>query len=148
MTDEHAAQLAPQIATIDPWHRLEISETAIFELLAKPAPDQLRRTILSNGVPVGAIVVRRDWLLGPYLRHLSLIANARGIGLGDTAIEWLVTYTTAEKQRNIWLCVSEFNTPAQRFYIRHGFEAVQTLDDLVKPGENEILMRRRLPRAT
>ena len=48
--------------------------------------------------------------------------------------------------RNLWLCVSGFNTDAQRLYRAHGFERVATLDGLVREGDDELLMRKRLAR--
>ena len=48
--------------------------------------------------------------------------------------------------RNLWLCVSAFNVAAQRFYARHGFERVATLAGLLRDGDDELLMRKRLAR--
>jgi ribosomal protein S18 acetylase RimI-like enzyme len=45
---------------------------------------------------------------------------------------------------NIWACVSGFNTRAQQFYEKHGFERMAVLDDLVRPGFAEVLIRKRL----
>lgn len=116
-----------------------------MKMLASEDPAELRMAITIGSDAVGALVVRQDWLLGPYLRHLSIAQSARGQGLGAFALLWLENYARDRNQRNIWLCVSEFNTAARRFYTRHHFETMTTITDLVVTGENEILMRRQLP---
>jgi hypothetical protein len=40
--------------------------------------------------------------------------------------------------------VSAFNPGAQRLYRAHGFEQVAALGDLVRDGDDELLMRKRL----
>jgi ribosomal protein S18 acetylase RimI-like enzyme len=42
--------------------------------------------------------------------------------------------------------VSAFNPVAQRLYKAHGFELVAALDGLVRDGDDELLMRKRLSR--
>jgi ribosomal protein S18 acetylase RimI-like enzyme len=153
MTAEAAATLAPRIAGIDPWHRLAIApdrlarqfaprdgvEIRLVTLAEAPAPDAL-----AQNAPVGAVVIRRDWLLGPYLQHLSVLPEAQGHGAGRAALALLDHLARADGHRNAWLCVSAFNERALTFYRRHGFTAAAHLPDLVRPGDSEILMRRRL----
>lgn len=144
MTGPFAAKLAPQIAAIDPWHRLGIQSAIINKMLSRSSPEHLRRAITMKDQPIGAIVVHLDWLLGPYLKHLSILPTAQGQGAGTAALHWLVTLARERQQPNLWLCVSGFNHEAQQFYQKNSFEIVGTIDDLVKTGETEILMRRRL----
>jgi len=42
----------------------------------------------------------------------------------------------------VFLCVSAFNTRAQRFYARMGYEPIGVWRDYVIAGEDEILMRK------
>ncbi|MEO5344637.1 MAG: hypothetical protein H7842_15210, partial [Gammaproteobacteria bacterium SHHR-1] len=46
---------------------------------------------------------------------------------------------------NIWLLVSRFNQPARHFYLAHGFAELCCIEDLLLAGEDEVLMRKRLP---
>ena len=48
------------------------------------------------------------------------------------------------RYRNLWLCVSEFNSEARRLYERQGYELAGRLDSLVFDGLDELLMRKRL----
>ena len=42
----------------------------------------------------------------------------------------------------MYLCVSDFNSGARRFYQRLGYEEVGMLRDLLLPGKAEVLMRK------
>ena len=50
----------------------------------------------------------------------------------------------ARKSRQLWLCVTTFNTRARAFYERFGFEEVAVLDKLATEASDEVLMRKRL----
>jgi ribosomal protein S18 acetylase RimI-like enzyme len=78
------------------------------------------------------------------LKQLSIEEDALSADAGSFAIDWLVDLAQQNNQLNIWLCVSQFNDRAQRFYSSNGFEVSAVLDDLIVAGENETLMRRRL----
>jgi ribosomal protein S18 acetylase RimI-like enzyme len=143
MTAEAADELAGRIAEIDPWRRLAIPADRIRRLLEAGHGLEIRAIQIANR-PVGAIVVQCDWLLGPYLQHLSVLPEAQARGAGTRALAWLEGIARRDGQSNIWLCVSAFNSQALAFYARHGFVEAANLPDLVRPGEDEILMRRRL----
>ena len=64
-------------------------------------------------------------------------------GIGARVLAWYESEARGHF-RNLWLCVSGFNPDAQRLYRQHGFEHVATLDGLVRDGDDELLMRKRL----
>jgi ribosomal protein S18 acetylase RimI-like enzyme len=43
---------------------------------------------------------------------------------------------------NVFLCVSDFNHEAQRFYASLGYSVVGVLDDYLVSGLGEVLMRK------
>lgn len=45
---------------------------------------------------------------------------------------------------NLWTTATESNISAQAFYARCGFEIAGTLPNLIRPGLNEILLRKKL----
>ena len=143
MTAEAADELAGRIAEIDPWRRLAIPADSIRRLLEARHGSEVRAIRIADR-PVGAVVVQCNWLLGPYLQHLSVLPEAQARGAGTRALAWLEEIARRDRQSNIWLCVSAFNSRALAFYARHGFVQAANLPDLVRPGEDEILMRRRL----
>ena len=133
MTAEAADELAGRIAEIDPWRRLAIPADRIRRLLEAGHGLEIRAIRIGNR-PVGAIVAQRNWLLGPYLRHLSVLPEAQARGAGTRALAWLEGIARRDRQSNIWLCVSAFNGQALAFYARHGFVQAANLPDLVRPG--------------
>ena len=144
MSPSVALALAPRIADIDPWRRLAVPAERLARQFT-PAPSVEIRLVAVAGAPAGAVVIRRNWLLGPYLQHLSVLPEAQGRGAGTAALALLDDIARSDGHKNVWLCVSGFNTGAAGFYRRHGFTAAADLQDLVRPGESEILMRRILP---
>jgi diamine N-acetyltransferase len=84
-------------------------------------------------------------LAGPYLQMLAIQPSHQKHGIGARILAWLEAEARPEF-RNVWLCVSGFNVDAQRFYAAHGYTEVATLDGLMREGDDELLMRKRLKR--
>lgn len=136
--------LGSVVAGMDPWARLGATAAMMTWTLA--ASDQNRRcfTIWHGPDRAGAIVVRHPWLTGPYLNLLAVVPALQGRGVGRLALTWMETEALAFGARSCFLCVSAFNDGARAFYGRHGYADAALLDDLIKDGEDEILMRKRL----
>jgi diamine N-acetyltransferase len=137
--------LAPELSAIDPWRRLGSSQDRLRAgLLRTDDPLMFCRCLLFDGQPAGAMAVRGGWLLGPYLVHLSVLPAFQRQGLG----RWMLATFEAEARsgnaRNLWVCASSFNAPAQALYQALGFSAVADLPDLIVDGLDEVLMRKRL----
>ena len=144
MTPEAAAILGPGLAAIDPWARVNYSAMRFTAFFAAREEGAQRYQILAAEALAGTMVVRQPWLHGPYLNLLGLLPGYDGHGLGEVAFGWFEAEARRAGFRNIWLCVSSFNTGAERFYRRHGFEQTATLENLSFDGFDEILMRKRL----
>lgn len=142
MTVEAATPLGSALAAIDPWARAGYSPDRMAASLARVEPDVARYRIIAATEVAGVMVVRRSWLHGPYLQLLGLLPEFHGQYIGGLALVWL--QRQSQDHRNLWLCCSEFNCGARRFYERHGFEVTATVDSLVFDGANELLMRKRL----
>lgn len=143
MTADAAADLGPKLAAIDPWARVAYSGENFTAFLATVEQGARRYVIEADGQRAGVMVVRVPWLHGPYLHLLGLLPGHQGRGIGDVALRWLES-EAAGRHRNVWLCVSAFNTGARRFYEKHGFAQAGVLDSLVFDGMDEILMRKRV----
>ena len=143
MTAHGATDLGTRLAAIDPWARVGYSAQSFVGYLAAHEPNVARYRILLAAEPVGVMVIRRVWLHGPYLQLLGLLPDAQGRGAGEVSLRWYEAQAQGQ-DRNLWLCVSAFNTGARRFYAVHGFAESGVLDSLVFDGKDEILMRKRL----
>lgn len=149
---DHVAveQLQPQyveassqaLAAMDPWLTLEYSPEVLAFYLLHADPALKRYAVLVSDKVSGVVSLRYPWLFGPFLELIALFGDSRGKGIGSRLIDWICgQYASAS---NLWATVSSFNLDAQRFYARTGFEQTVVLDNLIKPGRHEILLRKRL----
>jgi ribosomal protein S18 acetylase RimI-like enzyme len=117
--------------------------SALERYLSRPDPSLHRFGIHTAAGLGGVVCVRYPWLRGAYLELIGLLPDSQGQGLGGQLMSWLTAETAAVEQ-NLWTLVSATNGDARRFYARHGFTQVGELDDLVRPGTRELMLRRRL----
>ena len=96
---------------------------------------------MADGGVAGLALVRPRFLGGDYLELFAVAAAARGRGLGAALLAHLETVVFA-RARNFFVCVSDFNDGARRFYARHGYAHVGTLPDLLVRGSAELLLRK------
>ena len=135
----HAARLA----TMEPWSRLGYRAEGLLALLSSHQPDRQSFLIQRGGRPAGVLVLRDPWWRGIYIELFAVYPEAQQQGVGRAALD-LIEARRRPGRDNLWLLVSGFNSAAQTFYRRQGFELVGQLPDLLASGEDEILMRKRL----
>lgn len=81
--------------------------------------------------------------LSPYIKLIGVQPAYSGSGIGGGLLEE-VERRVAGTSRDLFLLVSDFNTDAQRFYERHGFERIGAMPAYVVPHVAEVLYRKRL----
>jgi ribosomal protein S18 acetylase RimI-like enzyme len=131
------------LAGMDPWATLGYSADTLARGLALPHPDLVRYVAIRDGATLGLATIRYPWLRGAYIELFAVLPPVQGGGVGDA----LLTHVEATYRGctgNLWLLVSGFNTRARRFYERNGFGPIGPIPDLLLPGEEEVLMRKRL----
>lgn len=139
-----AQELATSFVAIEPWSRYPFKRESMLRYFAVEEPQAPRYKLTVNGRTAGAIGIRLNWLRGPYLQFLGLLPNFQQQGLGRLMVAWLEGTARAAGDTNMWVMTSDFNDGALRFYERYGFKRVATLDDIVKPGRDEVLLRKQL----
>lgn len=144
MTAEAAQSLGGALAQIDPWARYDYTGETLAAFLAGEEPGAQRFQIVVDRALAGAIVLRSNWLRGPYLQFLGILPPFHRQGVGRSALGWFERGAQTGGARNLWVAASDFNVPAQAFYERHGFVRVAAIDGLVADGAAEILFRKRL----
>ena len=142
-TAESADRLGAATAAIGPWAHYGFDAGKIAAGFKSCSDGTRRFQVECAGELAGAIIVVCPWLAGPYLQMLAILPPHQNLGIGARVLAWFEAEARAHF-RNLWLCVSGFNQGAQRFYQRHGYEPVATLDDLMRDGDAELLMRKRL----
>ena len=143
ITAATADRLGETIAQIGPWAHYAIAGSALAESFKSSSQAAASYQIECAGDSAGVVVIRPAWLIGPYLQMLAVLPPFQGQGIGTRVVAWFEAEARL-KGRSAWLCVSAFNPGAQRLYRAHGFELVATLGDLVRDGDDELLMRKRL----
>jgi diamine N-acetyltransferase len=144
MTEQGAAVLGPAIATIGPWAHYRFDQARMQSSLLITGDGAIRYQLLADDVPAGVVIIRSPWLAGPYLQILAVLPSLQGKGAGAKVLKWYEETAMAARMRNVWLCVSGFNVDAQRFYQRFGYALVGHLHDLMRDGDDELLMRKNL----
>ena len=136
------AWAASLMASSEPWRTLGRDLAACTASLADGPGSELL-IARSAGAAVGFLFVRLRGLAGsPYLASIAVVPEARGRRIGEHLIAHLERAVTPA--RHLFLCVSSFNTEAQRFYARLGFKQVGELPDYLIDGASELLLCKRL----
>ncbi len=143
-TRAEAEAFGGELTAMDPWSRLGSEPQNMANFLAVSSQEKRCFSIHYGNERAGAVVVRFPWLTGPYLNLLAVLAPYRRKGLGRATLAWMESEARDAGARNCWLCVSAFNLAAIAFYERCGYSRAALLDDLIKDGEDELLMRKRI----
>lgn len=77
-----------------------------------------------------------------YIRLIGVRPDRQGQGLGRELMAH-AERVLLEQADDVFLLVSDFNTSAQRFYQRLGYQQVGALQDYVLPGVAELIYRKR-----
>ncbi len=125
MSAAAADVLGAGAAVIDPWAHYGFDAARMTSLL-----EASREGVANYQVECGSA-----------LQMLFVTPACQRRGIGTAILTWLESEAHGHF-RNLWLCVSAFNTDAQRFYRAHGFERVATLEGLMRAGDDELLMRK------
>ena len=144
MSNSAAEALGPQTAAIGPWAHYRSDAGSVTVALKRSDDGAIRYEVRCGTDLAGAVVVYCPWLAGPYLQLLAVMPAHQNRGIGASILSWFESEARS-RYRNLWLCVSAFNGDAYRFYRAHGFARVATLEGLLRDGDDELLMRKRLP---
>ncbi|PWU16844.1 MAG: N-acetyltransferase [Verrucomicrobia bacterium] len=99
-----------------------------------------RQALPGRGI-LGFIILDQNGPLGGYIQAIAVHPDWRGRGIGRELIAF-AEKRIFRKSSNVFLCVSSFNSAAQKFYRRLAYERVGELKDYVVKGYSEILMRK------
>jgi GNAT superfamily N-acetyltransferase len=139
-----APQLASVFAGMEPWAAYPYPAAQLAAYLAACTVEAPRFAIHHDGCLVGVVGLRLDWLRGPYIQFLGVLAGAQGKGLGTVVLAWVEAEARRSGARNLWVAASDFNAGALRFYERAGFHRIADLEGLVCDDRTEVLLRMRL----
>jgi len=125
----------------EPWKRLGHT-LADWHRYFSPIPQGRESHVLDQaGRVAGVAVIRQKFLLGDYLELFGVADWARGEGVGGLLLEHVESVVFA-RAKNLFICVSDFNEPARRFYRKHGYHEIGFIPNLLINGASEILIRK------
>jgi [ribosomal protein S18]-alanine N-acetyltransferase len=129
------------LADSDPWKTLGYDHKDWSRIFC-PIP-QGRQTFVAetNGKVAGIAIVREKFLLGDYLELLGVAGWARHQGTGKQLLAYIESLVFA-RTKNLFACVSDFNTSARDFYRKQGFQEIGPMPNFLIPGSAEILLRK------
>ena len=123
----------------EPWITLGRGYEAGLRILQDPTRERYLAAV-DRGIAGFVVLVMQGALVG-YLQTLCVATDKRGSGIGRALLEHAEAVVFA-RHPNLFLTVSDFNEPAQRFYERLGYERIGALRDYLVAGRSEILMRK------
>jgi ribosomal-protein-alanine N-acetyltransferase len=134
-----AEACAEMMAASEPWTTLGRGYEEQLRIITDPSREVY--VAVAERKVVGFVVIEMNGSFKGYVKSICVSPGLRGRGVGST----LITYAEDRIFRetpNVFLCVSDFNVGAQRFYRRLGYETVGELRDYVVAGHSEVLMRK------
>lgn len=131
------------LAESDPWKSLGYTVEDWGRIFC-PIP-QGRDSFVSviDGIIAAVAIVRQKFLLGDYLELLGVADRARGEGIGKELLVHIEAQVFA-RTKNIFACVSDFNSGARAFYKKQGYQEIGPMPNFLIPGSAEILLRKTL----
>jgi len=125
----------------DPWRRLGYTADDWQRLFTPPLGGREGWVIERAGEPAGIALLRLRFLLGDYLELFAIAPGSERHGLGRLLLAEVERQVFA-RARNLFVCVSDFNHPARRFYARQGYREIGSIGDLLVEGSAELLLRK------
>lgn len=89
----------------------------------------------------GFVIIQPKGTFKGYIQTLCIAPNNTGKGFGTELLKFCENYIS-KFSPNLFICVSDFNKLALQLYLKFGFEVVGELNDFVKEGFTEILLRK------
>lgn len=147
LAKEDIVPCAALMATNEPWTYYGFSTDSATALWTRALHEHAHVSVARLGgrtIGFAWYIPNAGFGLSGYLKLLGVSEEARGLGVGAALLEHTERQTREDKQRDLLLLVSDFNTAAQRFYQRHGYLQVGALANYVVPGVAELIYVKRL----
>jgi ribosomal protein S18 acetylase RimI-like enzyme len=141
-TEPEREWAADLLAGTDPWITLGVSREQCLRNCQDP---EFEVYIAHAGTePCGVMILDPRGLAGsPYIKSVAVAESFRGFHVGAKLLEFTEDICR-KRSRHLFLCVSSFNSDAQRFYKNHGFAVVGELSDYIIKGASETIMHKPL----
>jgi ribosomal protein S18 acetylase RimI-like enzyme len=136
---EEAEACARVMSQSEPWITLQRTYDHAIKGLTDPTRE-IYVALLEEAL-CGFVMIN---MVGPfrgYIQTICVFPDCRDQGIGRKLIQFAEERVFRDSP-NVFLCVSSFNTDAQRFYEQLGYKRIGEIDDYVVEGHSEFLMRK------
>ncbi len=130
---------ARMMSETDPWITLGMGYEQC--LGAFEGPFREVHIVTEDGTIAGFAVLQLYGSFSGYIQTICVSEEYRGQGLGTTLLRYCEEMIL-KISPNIFICVSSFNTRAKKLYSDFGFKPVGELDNFIKEGFSELLLRK------
>jgi ribosomal protein S18 acetylase RimI-like enzyme len=133
------AVCALMMAKTDPWITLGFS----YELCLTAFEGDFRETyILRHGKTIaGFVILQVCGTFSGYIQTICISEEYRGRGYGTKLLKFCEE-RILKFSPNVFICVSSFNKGAAKLYYELGFRLVGELENFIKEGYTELLLRK------
>ena len=137
--DYEAGACARMMAGSEPWKTLRRDYHAGYKLVTDPSKEVAIAEVEED--IAGFILITMHGAFIGYIQSICVAERWRGQGIG-TQLLMHAEQRIFRDTPNVFLCVSSFNSGAQRLYQRLGYHVVGELTDYVVAGHSELLLRK------
>ncbi len=130
---------ARMMAASEPWLTLGRGSEALLKALQNPAREAFLAK--SEAEIAGVVLINLQGAFNGYIQSVCVAPLWRNRGFGERLMSFAEEFIFRQSP-NVFLCVSSFNTGAQKFYRRLGYTEIGVLKDYLVSGCDEILMRK------
>jgi ribosomal protein S18 acetylase RimI-like enzyme len=133
------AVCALMMSKTDPWITLGMN----YEQCLKAFEGSCKEIhiVENENVIAGFVIVQTCGTFSGYIQTICIDEEYRGRGFGKKLLQYceerILKYSP-----NVFICVSSFNKGAIKLYYKFGFRLVGELDNFVKAGFTELLLRK------
>jgi [ribosomal protein S18]-alanine N-acetyltransferase len=140
LTAERDIEVAAELmANSEPWITLERTYEKCLVIIRNPLAETY--VVRGNGRVIGLAIIQLKGALVGYIQTLVIEPRYRNLGIGQQLITFLEK-RIHEVSPNVFMCVSDFNTDAQRLYEKMGFEVIGEIKNYIAEGYSEVLLRK------
>ena len=123
----------------EPWVTLERTFDSAVQALQDPGKEL--HVVLDQGTVAAFVLLDMRGPLAGYIQSICVRPDQRAQGRGSALLAW-AEQRIFKDSPNVFMCVSSFNTGAQRLYERRGYAVVGRFACFVVHEHDELLLRK------
>lgn len=130
---------ALMMSKTDPWITLEMN----YELCLKAFEGECKEIYIveTENVIAGFVIIQTVGTFSGYIQTICIDKGYRGRGIGKKLLQFCEE-RILKFSPNVFICVSSFNSGAIKLYYEFGFKLIGEMENFVKEGFTELLLRK------